>query len=307
MKILTVLTGGTISCSKSDGVLSPDSGNGKYLLDAAARAGVRAEFVTTQPYLVLSENLGAEHLKALRACILSRLGEGFDGIIVTHGTDTLPTTAAYLDYVLGAAGLPIALVSANYPLRDPRSNGLANFSAAVALIRAGERGVFVAYQNTGEPFATIHRGRDVLPHMPLEDSVFSLFRKPFGFVREGAFVRNPDYPQTACEDLSGCELSGSVMYLHPQVGATYPALPDGTKAVLFEGWHSGTLPTARPAFIAFCRQVRQKGVPLFLTGSQEGFAYESKQAFADLGIQVLPPMSPVAAYMKLWLMGRDER
>ena len=135
MKILTVLTGGTISCSESDGVLSPDSGNGKYLLDAAARAGVRAEFVTTQPYLVLSENLGAEHLKALRACILSRLGEGFDGIIVTHGTDTLPTTAAYLDYVLGAAGLPIALVSANYPLRDPRSNGLANFSAAVALIR----------------------------------------------------------------------------------------------------------------------------------------------------------------------------
>ena len=100
MKILTVLTGGTISCSESDGVLSPDSGNGKYLLDAAARAGVRAEFVTTQPYLVLSENLGAEHLKALRACILSRLGEGFDGIIVTHkfhATNTCSDTAHNTD------------------------------------------------------------------------------------------------------------------------------------------------------------------------------------------------------------------
>ena len=47
---------------------------------------------------------------------------------------------------------------------------------------------------------------------------------------------------------------------------------------------------------------RQNGVPVYLTGSQAGFEYASKQAFAELGIRVLPPMSPVAAYVMLWLL-----
>ena len=41
MKLLTVFTGGTISCSEADGVLAPDSQNGSYLLGLARQAGVR--------------------------------------------------------------------------------------------------------------------------------------------------------------------------------------------------------------------------------------------------------------------------
>ena len=143
MKILTVFTGGTISCFDKGGVLSPDSGSGSLLLERARQAGVKAEFITTQPYLVLSENLTAAHLTALRRCLDAHLSEPLSGVIVTHGTDTLAYTAAYLDFVFGAQPVPIALVSANYPLHNSRSNGLENFLAAVKLIEAGESGVFV--------------------------------------------------------------------------------------------------------------------------------------------------------------------
>ncbi len=166
MKLLTVFTGGTISCSEADGVLAPDSQNGSYLLGLARQAGVRDDFETVQPFSVLSENMTPDCLRQLRRCITERLGEGYDGVLVTHGTDTLAYTAAYLDFVLGAQDTPVVLVSANYPLRDSRSNGLQNFVAAVEFLRTGKRGVFVAYHNTGDSRTTIHRGREVLPQAP---------------------------------------------------------------------------------------------------------------------------------------------
>ena len=300
MKLLTVFTGGTISCSEADGVLSPDSQNGSYLLGMARQAGVRDDFETVQPFSVLSENMTAAHLRALRACIAERLGEGYDGVIVTHGTDTLAYTAAYLDFVFGAQETPVVLVSANYPLRDSRSNGLQNFVAAADFLRTGEKGVFVAYHNTGDRQTTIHRGREVLPQTPYEDSVFSLFMQPCGWMENGVWTRNPDHPQTAQDDLSACELNGRVLFLRPYVGMVYPALPD-VKAVLLEGWHSGTLPTATPELQAFCRAAREKGVGVYLTGNRDGFAYESKQQFEALGIRTMQPMSPSAAYVYLML------
>ena len=300
MKLLTVFTGGTISCSEADGVLAPDSQNGSYLLGLARQAGVRDDFETVQPFSVLSENMTAAHLRALRACIAERLGEGYDGVIVTHGTDTLAYTAAYLDFVFGAQETPVVLVSASYPLRDSRSNGLQNFVAAAGFLRTGEKGVFVAYHNTGDRQTTIHRGRKVLPQTPYEDSVFSLFMQPYGWMENGVWTRNPDHPQTVQDDLSACELNGRVLFLRPYVGMVYPALPD-VKAVLLEGWHSGTLPTATPELQAFCRAAREKGVGVYLTGSRAGFAYESKQLFEALGIRTMQPMSPSAAFVYLML------
>ena len=300
MKLLTVFTGGTISCSEADGVLAPDSQNGSYLLGLARQAGVRDDFETVQPFSVLSENMTPDCLRQLRRCITERLGEGYDGVLVTHGTDTLAYTAAYLDFVLGAQDTPVVLVSANYPLRDSRSNGLQNFVAAVEFLRTGEKGVFVAYHNTGDRQTTIHRGREVLPQTPYEDSVFSLFMQPYGWMERGVWTRNPDHPQTAQDDLSACELNGRVLFLRQYVGMVYPALPD-VKAVLLEGWHSGTLPTATEELRAFCRAAKEKGVGVYLTGSRDGFAYESKQLFEALGIRVTEPMSPSAAYVYLML------
>ena len=301
-KITVVFTGGTIGSSRAGGVISPDAENGSLLLDLYKQKYGAAEFDTVAPYTILSENLCAENLLALRECVSKALQKGCGGVIVTHGTDTLQYSAAYLDFVFGACGVPVVLVSAAYPLEDERSNGLDNFAAAVALIRSGEKGVFVAYRNAGDSFTTIHRGRDVLPHLPLDDSVYSLFDSPCGYVKGGRFEKNPSYKPADSADLSGNKLCGEVLFVRPYVGMSYPEIPQNAKAVLLEGWHSGTLPTGLADFRSFCLKAKQSGVPVYLTGSQTGFEYASKQAFAELGIRVLPPMSPVAAYVMLWLL-----
>ncbi len=307
MTVYTVFTGGTISCSRTGGALSPDAKNGYLLLDLAKQAGVEAAFITTQPYAILSENLTADRLRALRACLEKAIKSGYDRIIVTHGTDTLAYAAAYLDYVLGASAAAIVLVSANYPLSDSRSNGVQNFvDAARFLESSGEKGVFVAYRNTGDAFTAIHRGREVMPQAPCEDSLFSLFDSPFGCIRDGAFCRNADRRERDREDLSDCELNGRVIWLRAHVGMTCPDIPKNTKAVLLEGYHSGTLPTADPEFRAFCLSAAEMEVPIFLTGDRGGFDYESKALYRELGIRVLPPMSPTAAYVRVWLASNQQ-
>lgn len=302
MNILTVFTGGTIGSAKQDGVLSPDGKTAYQLLEHYQTTYGAAAFETAAPYTILSENLCADNLKSLRACLEQALRQSYDGIIVTHGTDTLAYTAAYLDFVFGAKDIPIVLVSANYPLSDSRSNGLDNFAAAVDFIRSrAANGVFVAYKNTGDSAATIHRGVCVLPHLPYSDSVFSIFNEYFGTVSDGSFVKNHACQQPEPEDLSSCELGGKVLYIRPYVGISYPEITDGVKAILLEGWHSGTLPTASASLRRFCEQAAHMGVPVYLTGDQPGFNYAGKLAYEQLHIISLPPMSPIAAYMKLWL------
>lgn len=299
MRILTVFTGGTIGSSLSKGAISPNAENAFLLLKLYKEKYGAAEFDTVAPYTVLSENLSAEYLEKLRSCVEDNLNSGYDGIVVTHGTDTLQYSAAYLDLTLGLIETPVVLVSSNYPLPDSRANGLENFAAAVDFIRSKQgRGVFVSYLNRGDAGAAIHRGAEVLPHQPFDDRIFSLFDNIYGTVISGEFVKNPDYRERERARLSG-KLNGRVIFLRPYVGMTYPEIPGDTKAVLLEGWHSGTLPTAHSELVEFCKKAKERGVPVYLTGSMPGFEYESKRLFDSLGIKVLPPMSPIAAYVML--------
>ena len=296
MTILTVFTGGTIACSRTGGVLSPDGGNSYLLLDLYKKIDNTVAFETAQPYFILSETTTPVHWERLYDCIVSHDLSRYDGVIVTHGTDTLPYTAAYLGLRLGLCEKPVVLVSANYPLTDSRSNGLSNFTGAVDLIRAGGKGVFVSYQNTGEPLR-IHRATRVLLQPSYSDDVASVHNSCYATIENHRVTLDPDFSEGE-PALPAIDGNGRVLWLRAHPGMVYPD-PAGCKAVLLEGYHSGTLNTGGEDLKAFCATCRKLSVPVFLTGSEEGFDYRSKQAFASLGIRVLPPTSPVTAYVGL--------
>ena len=297
MKILAVFTGGTISCSESGVVLSPDKGNSFLLLKS--RPDVC--FDALMPYTILSENLGAEELELLYKTVSDNISKGYDGIIVAHGTDTVQYSATYLALRLGLCAVPVVLVSANYPLSDSRSNGYDNFSAAVDFIAAKQgRGVFVSYRNSGGS-SEIHRGGELLPHAAYSDDLYSMNGNIYGTMDGSNFVKNADYVENCPE--TGCDSKprGRVLYLKAHPNMFYPTLTDEIKSVLLEGYHSGTLNTDSAELKSFCKAAKDKNIPVYLTGCTDGFNYESKSLFDDLNIKVLPPMSPVTAYVKLWI------
>lgn len=296
MRLRVFFTGGTIACSTINGEMSPDRSNSFALLEQYSAVDSSVEFDTATPYFILSENLGAEHWERLYECVKN--ARGYDGVIVVHGTDTLPYTAVYLGLKCGLCETPVVLVSAAYPLSDNRSNGLDNFRGAVDFIRAQRgRGVFAAYKNRGEN-VKVHRAAKLLPHAPFSDRVDSLNGQFFAEIADGRIRWNPSYSEDDFCDFSSCVYRGGVLWLRVYPAMLFPALVH-TRVVLFEGYHSGTLPTSRRDFRLFCEEARARNIPVYLTGSEEGFAYESKREYDALGIRVLPPLSPVTAYVML--------
>ena len=92
MKILVLFTRGTIGSSTDDGIISLDDGSRSLLIrmdrESAGAAADDVTFTTRIPYTILSEDLSAREINLLLRALEESVKEDFDGIIVTHGTDT---------------------------------------------------------------------------------------------------------------------------------------------------------------------------------------------------------------------------
>lgn len=315
MNILVIFTGGTIGSSEAeDGYFSPDQTKPYTLLTryrALEKTDARIHFDTAEPYRTLSEHLNGSHMRALIACVRDSLNKRYDGIIITHGTDTIQYTASALSYALGTDCPPVVLVSSNYVLEDKRANGVANFYYAAAFIRQKlGRGVFVSYQNEGQR-PMIHRGSRLLPHQPYEDALFSVHRTCYGWFQTDGFEKNPMYQEREDEgpllSWQWPDESSHVIYIPPGVGMIYPGIPEGTKAVLLGSYHSGTVDAGSERFFAFVREAEEQNIPVFLTGAGGGTAYESVKPLKTLGVHTLPEASPTAMYVKLSMALSEKR
>lgn len=301
MHILVIFTGGTIGSAVSDGWIAPDD-TAKYTLINTYRntCGEEVLFSVRTPYTILSENLSGDNLTLLASEVCKALTEAFDGIIVTHGTDTLPFTAAALAYATGNDCKPVVLVSSNHPLTDPRANGNHHFKAAVEFIQQQSgRGVFVAYKN-GNNAVTFHNALSVVTHLEADDKIFSLYDEIYATATESGIAVTGTADR--CEQLPAVFTETAdilVITAHPADNYAYPLKP--YKAVLLRPYHSGTLPTDLPAFTAFCQSAKAANVPLYAVNIPRGTTYESSKAFAALGIIPLYDTTFASAFIKLWM------
>ncbi len=309
-KLLFVFTGGTIGSTISGEYISTDKNKSYVLIEEyKKRFGEIGEYDTVSPYFLLSENLTGEYLSKLIETVKDNIHK-YSGIIVTHGTDTLAYSASALGYALGLCQIPVVLVSANFPLEDERTNGFLNLRGALQFIKqVGAGGVWVSYKNTGD-YVKIHRGNRLCPHRCFSHSVYSVKDSFFGYYdNKFNFVSNPDFSEKEDEMnvLSGENLSleNEILRVEPFPSMMYPEITPNVKFILMGSYHSGTIDTASGSAEAFFENAKEKGVKIFLTGVDCGVQYESTKMYSRFGIIPLPCMSPVSAYVKLWLLISD--
>ena len=253
----------------------------------------------------------------------------YDGIIVTHGTDTLPYSAAALSYALGNNTIPVVLVSSNYPIADERANGVDNLHGAIKLIadamsqyetgttigKKKHHGVFVSYKNH-DGIIYIHRASRLLETAAFSDEYFSAKGLYYGKIAGDCFAGNPDYS----EKVDGMKPFGAVRLAnvcncihryHLFPGIEFENM-DGavttSQFILLEGYHSGTINTKLNEYRDYYRKMYELGIPVFLSGVVDRVSYESTSVYDELHIQPVYYIAPVAAYMKLWMLacaGRD--
>lgn len=310
--ILVVFTGGTIGSNACDGVINTSQQQGFKLIQLFQQLPQvePIRFDCIQPLQLLSENLHPSIWTALINAMERQNLNNYDGIIVSHGTDTLAFTAAALSFYFHSLAKPILLVSSNYPLEHPQANGLKNFSCAVEFIRQQiQNGVFVPYTNPGK-ITEVHLGSRLASSLQLSGDFISVQSKSYMTYENGAF----SYSQGSSDvkKLTGLVLkpdfSKRILLIKPYPGLDYSAFNlTGADAVLHDLYHSGTACSVNDwgnnhNLLKFLQRCQTEQTPCYLAPAlTSADLYASSRELLNHGATVLWNMSLEAAYVKLLL------
>jgi L-asparaginase len=311
--ILVVFTGGTIGSVATGGTINTDSSTAFKLIRLFQEHDENhpeIHFDTIQPLQILSENLAPAAWKTLIAAIETARPEQYDGIIVTHGTDTLAYTACALSFYFSASKIPMLLVSSDYPLDHPKANGLENFiCAAEFILQKNEPGVFVPYRNQQQA-TQLHQGTRLACSLQLSGDFFSIQGKSYlQFAnREFSLVNPPAQRSPAQSAPVKAGFSERILMIKPYPGLDYTRFNlDGVDAVLHDLYHSGTA-CASPqwgenySLLEFIKRCEKQDVAVYLAPAvKSADAYQSTQALVEQGAKIIWNMSIEAAYVKLLL------
>lgn len=279
-KICVISTGGTIASSVSGSVIDLMSSSKLQVLSEFEKiSNVNVQFEVVSPFNILSENISKENLFKLFKTVEKELASDFDGIIITHGTDTLAYTANYLGLMVHPK-IPIIIVSSNFPISDARSNGLNNFSCAVDFIcKDVSSGIFVSYKNIDEN-VKIHYGINLMQARGIDGYVDSVSQKCFAeYVNSEFVVKNrikkdkevkESYELTGvlCDEIMLIKAFSSINYNMYDFSKVKP------KAIVVELYHSGTIGTyGHNSFVQFCDKCTKKGIDVIITPASTENAY----------------------------------
>ena len=275
---------------------------------------------------VLSENMSFAKWNEITAAIKKQDFSKYDGVIITHGTDTLGYFANYLSMILNKVSVPIFIVSSNYVLDDPRANGNYNFQAACDYIKKIKiPGVYVTFRNTidGEKKTRVIYGSRVMQCNPLTNDFESITNHgnvPLATVDEFGHIEAVD---DLCNTINGVNpyrkedgslindlrsLKSNILLVEPYVGLDYFNYNlKKVDAVLHGLYHSGTACTDTDEvnnIIRFNRMVRNSGSDLYVGpfyGKDDKALYASADSMVKAGINFVTNTSKENAYVKLAL------
>lgn len=145
MKLTLLATGGTIACTETIDGLAPTLHAADLL--SAVHDRLPCEVEARDVFLMDSSNMQPEEWCALAQAIDAALITS-DGVIVTHGTDTMAYTAAALSYMLAGVGKPVILTGSQLPLTHPLTDARQNLLTAMSAALLGVPGVYVCFGNT---------------------------------------------------------------------------------------------------------------------------------------------------------------
>ena len=142
-KIVFITTGGTIASAQSEEGLVPALTSDdimKYLGELNEEVEICCEDLLQLD----SSNMQPEEW-VLIARRIAELVPDVDGIVLTHGTDTMAYTASALSFMLQNLPIPVVITGSQLPLIHPLSDGLDNIRVAFAAVLSELQGVFIAF------------------------------------------------------------------------------------------------------------------------------------------------------------------
>lgn len=129
-RVLVAALGGTISAVPDERGHSVSAHSAADLVASVPEAGDVADISTADVKRVSSRAITPSDMCSLAQKIRAEVREGYDGVVVTHGTDTMEETAYALALQLDV-DVPVVLTGAMRLAHEPGADGPANLVAAL--------------------------------------------------------------------------------------------------------------------------------------------------------------------------------
>ena len=305
MRILLLGTGGTIACLPGPQGLSPAL-KAKDLLEYIP--AVDAEIISRDLFALDSSNIQPEEWRTMAQAIRDSLSEGFDAIVVTHGTDTLAYTASMLSFMLQGISIPVVLTGAQYPIAYPDSDGKGNLHGALLSAMALGGGVYICFGDR------IILGCRSVKVRSMSLNAFESINYPnIGTIAQGRYISLHNPPAgKAFQFNDQLEPNVALIKLAPGTSpALFDMLPDcGIRGVVVEAFGLGGVHSIRRNHTEAIARLIQRGLPVVLTTQclyeySNPEIYEVSHSLSGDGVISARDMTSEAAVTKLmWVMGQ---
>jgi glutamyl-tRNA(Gln) amidotransferase subunit D len=311
-------TGGTIA-SKID--YRTGAVNSQFSADDVLRAIPELEEIANYKcrmiYSILSENMRPSYWIELAQAVYEEIKNGADGIIITHGTDTMMYTAAALSFMIETP-VPVVLVGSQRSADRPSSDNAMNAICAAKVAKSDIAEVCVVmHGSTSDDFCYIHRGTKVRKmHTSRRDAFQSINARPIGYVEypSGAIKIGSSYVKRGERKLAVHDkLESKCALIKYVTGASGESLlfhsGSGYKGIVIEGTGLGHVSTE---WVPVIRTVTNAGIPVVVTsqcinGRVCDRVYDTGRDILKAGaIESEDMLSEVALVKLMWVLGQTQ-
>lgn len=280
----------------------------------------KVEFDNKLELEILSENMSIDRWNELIDCINKYNLDDYDGVIVTHGTDTLGYTSNLLAMLYNNIQVPMFIVSSNDSLDSENANGIYNFKGAIDFIlNNGTPGVYVAY--TSDNVIDVFYGSRITQCRQIVDKFESIKTdcySPLGKIdNDGKFVsydfelmkeiKYDSYDRSLILP-TNLNLNANILKINPYVGLNYDNFNIyNCDAILHSCYHSGTSCTIggiENSVLNLIRSCYRENIDFFygpIYGYNDKAIYNTTNAVIKAGANIIKNISEENAYVKLLL------
>ena len=316
-------TGGTISSKidyRTGGVMAALTA--KELNDSIPEL---TSIANIDPEVVLSEyseNIKPEHWSLIARKVSNKILSGkYDGIIVSHGTDTMHYTSAALSFALQKLPIPVVLVGAQRSSDRPSSDASLNLIGACTFAtRSKFSGVFVAmHYSISDEVIACHIGTRVRKnHTSRRDAFHSIDVYPFSLIKKDRIEISRQYTDLKFQERNknlesmvvrpNFENKVSLLKFYPGFDCRMIdyCVDLGHRAIILEGTGLGHI---NKECFSQIKNAVDKGIIIFMTsqciwGRTALTVYDTGRDLLNLGVIPLSNMTSETALVKaMWCFG----
>lgn len=258
--ILLLHTGGTISMKmQADGSVRPYEKN--PIIDAKETLSKLANIIELEAFHLPSPHITPMEMLELRNIIVQQAGlHPLDGVVITHGTDTLEETAYFLDLTTNY-DFPIVLTGAMRSSNELGADGIYNLVEAMRVAcdeKARNKGVLVVMNDE------IHQAFNITKTSTSSVNTFqSPQYGPIGLVTKKVIHIQQSPVKRQYVPLKKIEKRVALLkvYAGMEADIVESVMDSGYDGLVLEGLGQGNVP---PAIAAVIEKLLKAGIPVVL-------------------------------------------